>query len=111
MKSKPIPGWLQQEICRCLLGEVYPAIRAVAVGLDDDVLMLRYYLERQPTVGDNESIEIVALNIDSSNSIKSTLGVSRFDVECVYSDAPIGKLDWLGGWAYARRENDLADVR
>jgi hypothetical protein len=110
MQSMPIPGWLKLEVCRCLLGEIYPAIRCVAVGLRDDALLLRYYLDRHPTDGDRESIEVVATNIWAAGSVEEA-GASRLDVECVFSDAPIGKLDFMGGFIYARRENDLEQVQ
>ena len=35
--------------------------------------------------------------------------VKRIDVECLHGLGPIGKLDLLGGLAYARREHEMDD--
>lgn len=102
---KPIPNELILCLWRALLGEIYCSIRAVVVSFSDGrVLKIRYYLDRVPTDLDMESLEVVATNISSSpyaNEISSIELESRFD------SGPIGKLDYLDGFIYCRREHDL----
>jgi hypothetical protein len=102
---KRLPDWLVVSIWRALLGEIYPHIRAIAVGLSPEkVLILRYYLDREPVDFDSESISVVAINVSSSLPLDL---VGRIDVDCQYSSLPFGKLDCLDGLIYCRREYDL----
>lgn len=106
--DRELPDWLKLHVVRALLGEVYPSIRAVAAGLREDrILLLRYYLERAPEDADNESVEVVAANLEAM--LGSVERVAKIDAECVHAPGPIGKLDPLGGFVYARREYDLDD--
>jgi hypothetical protein len=97
-----IPDWLRVCFSRILLGEIYPEIRAIAVKYDeqDKDLLIRYYLDREPTEDDFESISIVATEIEAAfgNSLK------KCETQCIYSNKPIGRLDHLDGWVYARKE-------
>lgn len=106
--DRELPDWLKLLIWRALLGEIYPSVRAVAAGLSEDgTLLLRYYLERAVEDADIESVEVVATNLEAM--LSSPEGVVKIDVECVHALGPIGKLDPLGGFVYARREYDLDD--
>ena len=51
-----------------LLGEIYPAIRAIAAEFVGKTLLISCYLEREPTDFDFESIEVLATNISTSTS-------------------------------------------
>jgi len=103
-----LPDWLILYFNRVLLGEIYPKLRAVALQYSSGsrYLLIRYYLDRKPTDFDYESISVVEATFGSS------LGGQYYyncDLECVYSTDPMGKLDCLDGFIYARREYDLDD--
>jgi len=99
---KNLPDWLVASFRVALLGEIYPQIRAIAVGYNDQKeLLLRYYIDREPTEFDRESLEIVAINLDAT-VLENQL--SKLDVECVYSSDLPKDLDALSGFVYARRE-------
>lgn len=100
-----LPEWLILCIWRALLGEIYPSVRAIAIKLSEGNLMLiRYYLENEPTEIDYESIETVATNISASIGLEK---IKKIDVDCQYSNLPFGKLDCLDGLIYCRREYEL----
>ncbi|WLG47188.1 colicin [Pseudomonas sp. FP1740] len=102
---KALPDWLVLCVWRALIGEIYPAIRAIALSLADDrTLLICYYLARQPTDFDWESLEVVATNISASIGQEKIL---RIDLECKFESDSIGRLECLGGFVYCRREYDL----
>ncbi|GLZ86017.1 hypothetical protein Pres01_20680 [Metapseudomonas resinovorans] len=69
--SAQLPDWLVACFRIALLGEIYPNIRAVAVGYNENgSVLIRYYLDRQPTDFDLESLEVVATNLDSMGGKK-----------------------------------------
>ncbi len=78
---KILPDWLAGCLRTALLGEIYPNIRAIAVGYKKGEVLLRYYLDRQPTEFDYESIEIFATELSSLTPISF---FERFNVECMY---------------------------
>ncbi|OZI47989.1 colicin [Bordetella genomosp. 5] len=99
------PEWLILCLWRALIGEIYSAIRSIAISLDDDGrLLIRYYLDRQPTDFDWESLEVVATNISASMGQDK---ITQIDLECKFELGPIGMLESLGGFVYSRREYDL----
>lgn len=102
------PDWLVLCIWRALFGEIYPAIRAIAISLSDDgILLVRYYLDRPPTDFDWESLEVVATNISASIGKDKIFHV---DLECRFVLGSIGCLECLeclDGFIYCRREYDL----
>lgn len=64
--SKQLPDWLVACFRIALLGEIYPNIRAIAVKYrGDSTLLIRYYLDRQPTDFDFERINSVAVSLDA----------------------------------------------
>ena len=86
-----------------LLGEIYPDIRAIVVGYNptEKKVILRYYLDREPTEDDYESAKIVL------SSAAAEFPIYAFDEEveeCIYSDLPGNELDPLDGMVYARKE-------
>lgn len=102
---KVLPDWLVLCVWRALIGEIYPAIRAITLSLTDDrVLSICYYLDRQPVDFDWESLEVVATNISASIGQEKIL---RVDLECKFESGPIGRLECFGGFVYSRREYDL----
>lgn len=104
-KKDRLPAWLVDCFRAALLGEIYPAIRAIAVGYDGEgSVLLRYHLDREPTEFDRESIEIVAANFDAMCA--GQFAITRLDVECIYTDAAPRDIDALTGFVYSRREHD-----
>lgn len=102
---KALPDWLVLCVWRALIGEIYPAIRAIAISLSDDgVLLIRYYLDRSPTDFDWESLEVVATNISASIGQEK---ISHVDLDCKFVLGSIGRLECLDGFIYCRREYDL----
>jgi hypothetical protein len=102
---KSIPDWLILCAWRALIGEIYPSIRAVAISLSDDkTLTIRYYIDRESTAFDLESLEVVATNISASIGLDK---IAHVELECKFELEPIGKLDCLDGFIYCRREYDL----
>lgn len=103
---KAFPDWLVLCVWRALIGEIYPAIRAIAISLSDDdgELLIRYYLDRPPTDFDWESLEVVATNISASIGQDK---ISHVDLDCKFVLGSIGHLECLDGFIYCRREYDL----
>lgn len=100
-----LPDWLIACFRIALLGEIYLNIRAVAVGYDGEgSVLIRYYLDRDPTDFDFESIEIVAVNLDSLGGKEQE--VKKIDVECVCSASAMSNLDPLSGFIFSRREEN-----
>ena len=84
-------------------GNIPLAVRGVAVGHDScsKILVLRYYLDREPNEDDFESLEVVATNI-SSMCPKNI--VSDYELECFKDTRPSKDLDPLDGFFYFRKE-------
>lgn len=107
--NKHLPDWLIVCVWRAMLGEIYPSIRAVAIGLSANrTLTIRYYMDREITEMDQESIEVVATNISASTGLEA---IAHILVDCQYTTAPIGTLDYLDGFIYCRREYELPGQR
>ncbi len=102
-----IPDWLSVCMQRAIIGEVYPQIRAIAAKYNkkEKKIIIRYYLIREPTEFDYESIDMVATELDTTLSRK----INIIDVECIFSDELIRDLDPLDGFVYARREYEMQD--
>ncbi|MBB3523958.1 colicin [Rhizobium redzepovicii] len=101
-----LPNWLVLNIWRNLLGEIYPAIRAIAVEFDEKALLIRYYLEREPTEFDIESAEVLSTNVFASAGPEL---IERIDTECSYATRLFKDLDALSGFVYCRREYDMPE--
>ena len=93
-------------ISGALITEIYPEIRLIAVSFSkNNELLLRYYLDREPTEYDYESIDIVMGEITANTSC--TDDITKEITECIYSTAPQNELDSLDECVYARREYNL----
>lgn len=85
---------------RALLGHIYPAVRAVAIGYSGmEKLTLIYYLDRVPNEDDYEIISIVVTEIIADIEFKDQ------EEKCIFSTEPISKLDNLMNWVYVRKED------
>jgi len=105
---KNLPDWLIVCLWRALLGEIYSAMRAIAVSLSENrVLMIRCYLDRHPSKMDYESMEVVATNISASTGLDL---IARIDINCQYASASLGAVDCLDGFIYCRREYDIKEI-
>lgn len=99
-----LPDWLVACFRIALLGEIYDGIRAIAIGYEQDGgLLIQYYLDREPKEYDWESLEIVSTNLDSLGG--KLHEIPKIEINCVYSTSPIGTLDPLSGFVFARRES------
>ncbi|WP_336983227.1 MULTISPECIES: hypothetical protein [unclassified Cedecea] len=100
---KNIPEWLYLWTTKALLGEIYPSIRAIAVGFNEErCLVLRYYLDREPKEDDYENIDEVITNIlantSSNNDIRDVKDEIHFNLK------PFKDLEPLNGFIYMRKE-------
>ncbi len=103
MFSTKLPDWLVGCLRIALLGEIYPAIRAIAVGYSDSgAVLIRYYLDRKPEDFDLESLDVVATNLDALGGKMKE--IQKIDVESVYALGPKRDMDSLSGFVYSRRE-------
>ncbi len=98
-----LPEWLVLWVWQSLIGEIYPEIRAIALRYDTDKnLVIRYYLDHEPTSDDFESLECVITNILAHTS--SNEDIKEVKDEAVFSIERLADLDELDGLVYARRE-------
>ncbi|MCO6180927.1 colicin [Ciceribacter sp. RN22] len=94
--------WLQE----ALITEIYPQIRAIAVKYSEGhEITVRYYLDREPTEFDYDSISMVVAELLSKTS--SSKDISAVAEECIFSQCRQADLERLDGFVYARREYDL----
>ncbi len=107
--NNSLPDWLVAYFRIALLGEIYPQVRGVAVSYNESKeLLIRYYLDRVPTYFDEESIEVVATNLDA---VVPKGKIVKMHLECIFSVELQRDFDVLSGLIYARREYDLDVVR
>ena len=101
---KKIPVWLFYWVSNSLLGEIYPAIRGIAVSWNDEKksLILRYYLDREPIDEDVENINVVIANILANTT--SNDDIKEIKDELIYTTDMIKDLDSLSGFLYLRME-------
>lgn len=102
-----LPDWLFLWAAKALIGEVYPQIRAVSVGIDDKrKLHLCYILNEPPTEVDYERADEVLTNILANTS--SNEEIAEVEIQCVCSKARLSSINPIGGWVYA--ESDYLDT-
>ncbi|MND72198.1 hypothetical protein D3C81_1123480 [compost metagenome] len=98
-----LPDWLVACFRIALLGEIYPNIRAIAVGYHESgFVLIRYYLDRQPIDFDFESLEVVATNLDAMGG--KNQAINKIDIQCVRAEGSKQELESLSGFIYSRRE-------
>ena len=99
-----IPTEILLAIYRAFLGEIYPAIRAIAISYSEDrELTIRYYLERMPTDYDYDSLGVVMTEVLSE--LEPNL-INKVREECVHTLSPFKDIDVLDTLIYARRERE-----
>jgi predicted glycoside hydrolase/deacetylase ChbG (UPF0249 family) len=98
-----IPDWLRVYFQRALLGEIYPNVRKIVASLsENNELLVRYYLDREPNESDYESIETLQTELSAMTTRQE---IRTSNGECVYSNLPSGKLDPLQGIIFSRKDN------
>lgn len=91
------------------MGEIYPAIRAIAIALNENgVLTMKYHLDRIHGEGDVEAAEVIATNISSA---VGAVMIKEINIAFECSNLRVGELDSLDGFVYCRREYDVDDIR
>jgi hypothetical protein len=90
---------LKMSAQRALLGMIYPSIRAIAVGIqNNNTIKIVYYLDKLPDNADYESISEVSAEMLADFKLNS------IDEVCEYSLMPISQLNCLDCWVYIRQE-------
>ncbi|MFN5417650.1 MAG: hypothetical protein ACK5B9_11385 [Flavobacteriia bacterium] len=85
---------------RALLGMIYPSIRGIAVGCDNETLLkIIYYLDKEPDEEDYENIREV------TSEVCADINFTEVEEFCVFSDENISNLNSLSSWVYLRKEN------
>ncbi|WP_413208504.1 hypothetical protein [Rhodospirillum sp. A1_3_36] len=108
MLKRALPDWLCLSFQSALISEVYPQIRAIAVAFSEtNELKVRYYLDRNPSDFDYESLSMVVSEVLSNTSSDSEI-VSVAE-ECIYSNQRMSDIDRLDGLVFARREYEIQD--
>ncbi|TGO01946.1 colicin [Candidatus Thiomargarita nelsonii] len=98
-----LPEWLILWVWQSLIGEIYPEIRAIVLRYDvANNLLIRYYLDREPTEDDFDSLDCVITNILAHTS--SNEEIKDVKEEAVFSRKRLADLDLLNGLVYARKE-------
>ncbi|UAN04559.1 colicin [Achromobacter mucicolens] len=81
--TSQLPDWLLACFRIALLGEIYPNIRAIAIGYHEGgFVLIRFYLDRQPIDYDFESIEVVATNLDALGG-KNGISIKLMSSACM----------------------------
>ena len=100
---KKLPHWLHRCLCAALIGEIYPEIRVIAVRFsEDNELLVRYYLDREPTEDDYDSVNLLISEVLAQTSSASNITYQK--AECVFSQGHMRELNQLDEIIYARRE-------
>jgi hypothetical protein len=100
--TNKIPEDILFAVYRSMLGEIYPAIRAIAISYNSArLLVIRYYLDRVPTDYDRDSLGCVMTEVLSDLPPDAVTDVRE---ECMHSELPMKDLDVLDMFVYARRE-------
>ncbi|QNT77391.1 hypothetical protein [Entomobacter blattae] len=106
-KMKEFIPELPEEVLRAcvdgLLGEIYPNIRAISAGLTrDNVFILHYYLDREPTDYDRDSIDAV---VNEILIYLPTEGViEKVSTHVFYENGSYENMSRMSGFLYARRQ-------
>jgi hypothetical protein len=100
---KPLPHWLRIQFCSNLIGEIYPEILAIALKYcrTTRAFLVRYYLDREPIEEDYSIFELPRFEIHAAYDIAL---FNTSDLELIFSDEPMDKLDQLDGFVFARKE-------
>ncbi|MDF1585416.1 hypothetical protein [Marinimicrococcus flavescens] len=95
-----LPDWLVAMTTRFLLGEIYPDIVAIALSFtEDNILTIRYYVDREPNDEDYESMSELDTNIEASLPLGFLKAVN---LECIRAKGRANTLDPLDGFVYLK---------
>ncbi|WP_274628468.1 hypothetical protein [Arvimicrobium flavum] len=104
MIQDEIPGWLRIWMQGVLLRNVYPALRAVAVGYyDDRTVTLRFYVDRSPVEFDHWVMEVICGELLSNTSTNAEMPALRDEI--VFSTRDQNELEALSGFVFMRMED------
>ncbi len=109
--GQKVPDWLRLRVWYALLGEVGPEMRLIALRWNDiGSLFLRFYIDREPLSEDFETVQDIAINIDTEGT-GSLEQVEKIETEILFDLRPMSELDILDGAVYARRERERKSYR
>lgn len=84
---------------RALLGMIYPAIRAIAIGFQDlNKLTLICYLDKEPSEDDYQNLSEIA------GYILADINFEDIEEHCIYTVEPMSQLNSLTAIIYMRQE-------
>lgn len=94
------PEWLRAGMNRAMLGMIDCHVRLITAQFDEyhQKIIVRYFLDREPTENDNDDIEIMM------TEVLSGYGLYNFDYECIYSKHSSLELNQLHGAVFRRKE-------
>jgi len=85
-----------------LIGEIYPAIKAIAFNYEHKKLTTRIYLDRELSDVDYNNISAIVTEVIAQFSHVNFNSVKE---ECIYSDEPLSSLnESIRTLVYARKE-------
>lgn len=100
-----LPVWIRLWFFHALIGQIYPSIRAIALGFNNKrELRVKMYLDREPTDYDEENLEVILTEVLANTS--SNEEIPSIETEILFSDSAMYELDVMDGLVYARREYD-----
>jgi hypothetical protein len=84
---------------RALLGMIYPSIKGIAVGYEEQKkLKVICYLDREPNEDDYENIS------DVTGEVCADIDFLEVEEICIHTQEPTNSLNCLNGWVYLRKE-------
>ncbi|WEA00537.1 hypothetical protein [Mucilaginibacter sp. SJ] len=82
---------------RAIVGNISPAVRAIAIGIkDDQILQIKCYLDAIPNVSDYERLSDISAEILGDIDLNATEEICEYDIR------PIAELDQLFGFIYVK---------
>ena len=100
-----LPDWLFLWYAKALVGDIFPSVRAIALGFDHKrKLTVRYLLDREPEDDDYERIETTLTDVLANTS--SNDEIPEVAVEAMHHIGAIGSDDILDGLVFCRAEDE-----
>lgn len=97
-----LPDWLVACLRIALLGEIYPAIRAIAIGYHDSgLILIQYYLDREPTDFDLRKYRSCCYK--SSCTGRKRTAYQKIDIQYLLGTGAKRDLELLSRFMYSKR--------